>query len=53
MLSEDPVTLSRLAIEFGVTRERARQVEQKLKIRIGRYLHKELGDAVEALDVAA
>jgi RNA polymerase sigma-32 factor len=53
LLSEDPVTLSQLAIEFGVTRERARQVEYQLKTRIRHYLRKELGDAVELLDAAA
>ena len=51
--SEDPVTLERLAIEFGVTRERARQVESRLKVRLRHYLREELGDAVGSLDAAA
>src|SRR5579871_241055 len=51
--SEDPITLERLAIEFGVTRERARQVELRLKVRLRRYLREELGDAVGSLDAAA
>jgi RNA polymerase sigma-32 factor len=53
LFSEDPVTLTRLAIEFGVTRERARQVEYRLKVRLRRYLRDELGDAVGSLDAAA
>ncbi len=53
LFSEDPVTLARLAIEFGVTRERARQVECRLKVRLRRYLREELGDAVGSLDAAA
>jgi RNA polymerase sigma-32 factor len=51
--SEDPVTLERLAIEFGVTRERARQVESRLKVRLRHYLREELGDAVGSRDAAA
>jgi RNA polymerase sigma-32 factor len=53
LVSEEPVTLARLAIDFGVTRERARQVEYRLKVRLRRYLRAELGDAVGSLDAAA
>jgi RNA polymerase sigma-32 factor len=47
LLSEEPSTLSELAEKFGVTRERTRQIEQRLKDRIRRYLKEELGDGVE------
>ena len=47
LLSDEPVTLVQLAAQFGVTRERTRQLEQRLKIRIRGYLQRELGDAFE------
>jgi RNA polymerase sigma-32 factor len=53
LLSDEPVTLGQLAIDFGVTRERARQVESRLKVRIRHYLQQELGDAVGSRDAAA
>jgi RNA polymerase sigma-32 factor len=47
LLSDEPLTLVQLAAQFGVTRERTRQLEQRLKIRIRAYLQNELGDAFE------
>ena len=47
LLSDEPITLSELAAKFGVTRERTRQLEQRLKTRIRQYLETELGDSVE------
>jgi RNA polymerase sigma-32 factor len=47
LLSDEPITLAALAAKFGVTRERTRQVEQRLKDRIRHYLKEELGDGVE------
>jgi RNA polymerase sigma-32 factor len=47
LLSDEPVTLSQLAAKFGVTRERTRQVEQRLKARLRAYLQEQLGDAFE------
>ena len=44
LLTEDPITLSELAAKFGVTRERTRQVELRLKARIRAYLEDEMGD---------
>jgi RNA polymerase sigma-32 factor len=44
LLSDEPSTLSELAAKFGVTRERTRQVEQRLKARIRTYLQEQLGD---------
>ncbi len=43
LLVDEPIALSELAAKFGVTRERTRQVEQRLKTRIRHYLQKELG----------
>ena len=46
ILSEEPVTLKELGKHFGITRERARQIErsalEKLK---GNYLHSQLAAA--------
>ena len=47
LVCEHPRTLSRLAVEFGVTRERARQVEHRLKLRLRSYLEEEMGDALD------
>jgi RNA polymerase sigma-32 factor len=49
LLTEDPITLSELAAKFGVTRERMRQVELRLKARIHDYLLDEMGDSLESL----
>jgi RNA polymerase sigma-32 factor len=53
LLCEDPETLSELATRFGVSRERVRQVENRLKGRIRHYLREELHDAVEPSRAAA
>lgn len=47
LLSDEPATLQQLAVIFGVTRERTRQLERRLKGRIRDHLRQELGDAVE------
>jgi RNA polymerase sigma-32 factor len=44
LLTDEPMKLTRLATKFGVSRERTRQVEQRLKARIRDYLLEELGD---------
>jgi RNA polymerase sigma-32 factor len=46
MASEDPVTLVELAERFGVTRERVRQIESRIKRNLRTYLRHELGDSV-------
>jgi RNA polymerase sigma-32 factor len=48
LLSNESATLGQLASQFGVTRERTRQLEQRLKKRLRAYLQGELGDAFEA-----
>jgi RNA polymerase sigma-32 factor len=47
LLSDEPMKLSQLAAKFGVSRERTRQLEQRLKARIRTYLQRELGDDFE------
>jgi RNA polymerase sigma-32 factor len=47
MVAEDPLTLQELGNEFGISRERVRQLEARLTGRLRTYLTEELGDAVE------
>jgi RNA polymerase sigma-32 factor len=47
LMSERPKTLDQVGARFGVSRERARQVESHLRERLRVYLRAELGDAVE------
>ncbi|MDR0620550.1 MAG: RNA polymerase factor sigma-32 [Deltaproteobacteria bacterium] len=42
LLTDNPVTLQELGEEFGVTRERIRQLEERLKKSIKKYLQSEL-----------
>ncbi|HVZ85402.1 MAG TPA: sigma-70 family RNA polymerase sigma factor [Polyangia bacterium] len=51
LVSDEPLTLTQLAATFGVTRERTRQVEQRLKLRIRDYLADELGDELDLPEV--
>jgi RNA polymerase sigma-32 factor len=44
LLTEDPVTLQELGEEFGISRERVRQLEERLRKTLGKYLLKELPD---------
>jgi RNA polymerase sigma-32 factor len=46
LLREDPATLATLAVRFGVTRERTRQLEARLKARLRTHLQHELGDSL-------
>ncbi|MBW2529704.1 MAG: RNA polymerase factor sigma-32 [Deltaproteobacteria bacterium] len=47
MIAEDPLTLQKLGDEFGVSRERVRQLEARLAGRLREYLKEHMGDAVE------
>ena len=49
---EDPTTLAEIAGRFGVSRERVRQIEERLKLRLQRHLRASLGDAVPAPSAA-
>ncbi len=46
MSAEDPLTLQQLGDEFGVSRERVRQLEARLTMKLRDYLKQRLGDAV-------
>ena len=47
LVAEEPMTLQELGDEFGVSRERVRQLEARLTGRLREYLRTKLGDAVE------
>jgi RNA polymerase sigma-32 factor len=47
MAADEPLTLQELGDEFGVSRERVRQLEARLYSRLRDYLRESLGDAVE------
>lgn len=47
MVAVSPVSLSELGKEFGVSKERIRQVEARIKKRLRAYLEAELGDEID------
>lgn len=47
LMSDEPVTLQDLGDRWKVSRERARQIEKRLILRLRAYLQQELGDAVD------
>jgi RNA polymerase sigma-32 factor len=46
LVSEDPKTLQTLGDEFGVSRERVRQIEKRLLKKLKQFLRDELGETV-------
>ncbi|CAN5529858.1 hypothetical protein BH09MYX1_BH09MYX1_44740 [soil metagenome] len=47
LVAEDPLTLQELGDKFGISRERVRQLEQRLTSRLRDFLRVEIGDAAE------
>jgi RNA polymerase sigma-32 factor len=47
MVAEDPLTLQELGDEFGVSRERVRQLESRIAGKLRAFLKDSLGDAFE------
>jgi RNA polymerase sigma-32 factor len=47
LLNESPKTLQEIGESYGISRERARQLEKRLTTKLKAYLQKELGDAVQ------
>jgi RNA polymerase sigma-32 factor len=47
MRDEDPVTLQEVGDEFGITRERVRQIEVRVKRRLAEYLQQQIPDLKE------
>jgi len=52
LLADQPVTLEQLGAEHGISRERARQLEDRLKKQLRVFLEAELGDSVTELPTA-
>src|SRR5207244_824318 len=44
MRDEEPVTLQEIGDEFGITRERVRQIEARVKKRLADYMRKQIPD---------
>jgi RNA polymerase sigma-32 factor len=44
MRDEDPVTLQEIGDEFGITRERVRQIEARVKKKLAAYLRQQVPD---------
>ena len=47
MVAEEPRTLQDLGDQFGISRERVRQLEARVTKNLRSYLQERLGDAVE------
>jgi RNA polymerase sigma-32 factor len=47
MRDEEPITLQEIGDEYGITRERVRQIEARLKKRLGAYLREHIPDIKE------
>ena len=47
LMADSPMTLKQIGDRYGVSRERARQLEKRLLGKLREYLRAEMGDAVE------
>jgi RNA polymerase sigma-32 factor len=47
LLTDEPKTLQEIGENYGISRERARQLEKRLTEKLKKYLQAELGDAVQ------
>ena len=47
LVADEPITLQELGERWAVSRERARQLEKRMVLRLREYLQRELGDAVQ------
>jgi RNA polymerase sigma-32 factor len=48
LLNEDPITLREIGEKYSISRERVRQIEERLKKKLKTYLSKELDDVNDA-----
>jgi RNA polymerase sigma-32 factor len=49
LVSDEPLPLQELGDRFGISRERVRQLEQRLTARLREYLREAMGDAVDVM----
>lgn len=47
LLNEEPLTLREIGDKYGISRERVRQIEERVKKKLKSYLKKELKDVVD------
>ena len=47
LVADEPLTLQELGDKFGISRERVRQLEQRLTLRLRDFLREEIGEAAE------
>jgi RNA polymerase sigma-32 factor len=52
LLADKPTTLEQIGSDHGVSRERARQLEERLKKKLRQFLETELGDSLGAIPAA-
>jgi RNA polymerase sigma-32 factor len=50
LLNEEPLTLREIGDKYGISRERVRQIEERVKKKLKNYLRKELKEITEAVD---
>lgn len=48
LLNEDPVTLREIGEKYGISRERVRQIEERVKRKLKTFLSKEMSDLKDA-----
>lgn len=51
LLTEEPVTLREIGEKYGISRERVRQIEERVKKKLKTYLSKELKDVRDLSDL--
>ena len=44
LLTEEPMTLQEIGQKFGISRERVRQIESRLKRKLKAYLEEQIGE---------
>ena len=47
LIAETPVSLAKLGEDFGVSKERIRQIEARIRKRLKTHLQKEMGDELD------
>jgi len=50
LIADKPMTLQEIGDRFGITRERARQIEERLKQRLKNYLKDEMSELTDLID---
>jgi RNA polymerase sigma-32 factor len=49
LLNEQPLTLREIGEKYGISRERVRQIEERVKKKLKNYLKKELKDVTDVV----